>query len=148
MQKMYQWAFSLMSHWAACLFQGLDAGAGMKAGTLVYIWDCNGQAQQKWGYDSNKGSIYTFAHLGWMSHVPIAPPRVDKQLGGPFRRSISAESQHPAHEKYQMAPHVSARHHSKPFLFHSECTAHFILGIPRFGKCPPQTFKFPQIVGF
>ena len=32
-------------------------------------------------------------------HLQIAPPRVDKQLGGPFRRSISAESQHSAHSK-------------------------------------------------
>lgn len=38
----------------------LDAGAAGGAATQPKLWDCNGQAQQKWGYDPKAKTIYSF----------------------------------------------------------------------------------------
>lgn len=39
----------------------LDAGKNAAAGSLPYLWDCNGEPQQQWGYDSSEGKLYLAA---------------------------------------------------------------------------------------
>jgi len=44
--------------WGGDRSKCIDAGQSMTAGTQLMLWSCNGQKQQKWGYDSNLGTVY------------------------------------------------------------------------------------------
>ena len=61
-----------------------------------------------------------------------SPTKADKQLGGPFWRSISAESQHPAHQKIKW--HSASFDSARLEDVYSECMDRDILEISDFRK--------------